>query len=112
MHVISKKRITDFCKVNRRKDAQAARAAFLAWYTEAKTARWTKWADIKARYRSADKLSNGRVVFNICGNNYRIVTRLKFSTEASGSRKTSEGRVWIRFIGTHKEYDKINAEEV
>ena len=106
MHVISKKAITDFCKRNKRKDASATKAAMLAWHVEAKAARWMMWADVKARYPSADLLRNGRVVFNIRGNNYRIVTKLKFAT------KTNQGRVFIRFVGTHGDYDKINAEEV
>lgn len=59
-------------------------------------------ADIKAQYRSASILKGGRVVFNICGNKYRLI--LKFDYE--------KGIGFVRFLGTHKEYDEINAEEV
>ena len=51
----------------------------------------------------ADILTADRVVFDICGNNYRIVARIKYGPK---------GIVWIRFVGTHAQYDKINAREV
>ena len=103
MRIISKKAIVEFCRVNRRKDAPAAKTAMLAWHAEAKAAKWLKSADIKARYGSADILTADRAVFDICGNNYRIVARIKYGPK---------GIVWIRFVGTHAQYDKINAREV
>jgi mRNA interferase HigB len=69
---------------------------------EAKRAEWKTPADIKVQYRSASILKGGRVVFNICGNKYRLI--VKFDYE--------KGIGLVRFIGTHKEYDEINAEEV
>ncbi len=72
------------------------------WFHEVKRESWQSPADIKEKYRNASILKNSRVVFNICGNKYRIVVKIEFKTQI----------VFIRFIGTHKEYDKINAEEI
>lgn len=73
-----------------------------AWYAEVKSANWRSPAEIKRFYRSASILGNNRVVFNIKGNSYRLVTAVNYDFKI----------VYIRFIGTHKEYDKINAEEI
>ena len=73
-----------------------------AWYAEVKAANWRSPAEIKRFYRSASILGNNRVVFNIKGNSYRLVTAVNYNFNI----------VYIRFIGTHKEYDKINAEEI
>ena len=73
-----------------------------AWYTEAKKARWKGPQDIKAEYRTASILRNNRVVFNIKGSTYRLVVAVKYDFQI----------VYIRFIGTHVAYDKINAEEI
>jgi mRNA interferase HigB len=79
-----------------------AKAQLDAWWAEAKQAEWKTPADIKAQYRSASILKGGRVVFNICGNKYRLIVRLDYN----------KGIGFVRFVGTHKEYDQINAEEV
>ena len=73
-----------------------------AWYQEAKRAKWKNSNEIKAQYGSASVLKNGRVVFNICGNKYRLVVAINHKS----------GIVFIRFIGTHQEYDLINAETI
>ena len=73
-----------------------------AWYAEAKNADWKNPADIIKHYRTASILKNKRVVFNIKGNDYRLVTAINYDFKI----------IYIRFIGTHKEYDKINAEEI
>lgn len=73
-----------------------------AWYAEAKKAQWKSSQDIKAEYRTASILGNSRVVFNIKGNTYRLVIAVKYEFQIA----------YIRFIGTHAEYDKINAEEI
>ena len=72
------------------------------WYETAKTANWESPSDIKRTYANASILHNSRVVFNIKGNSYRLI--VKFNYE----------RKWafIRFIGTHAEYDKIDAETI
>jgi mRNA interferase HigB len=76
--------------------------ALKAWFAEAERATWLTPGEIKAQYRSASIIKDNRVVFNICGNKYRLVTKFSYKN----------GIVLIRFIGTHKEYDAISAEEV
>lgn len=73
-----------------------------AWFGEAERADWTGPQDIKNRYRSADFLSGDRVVFNIKGNKYRLIVAIKYEFKA----------VYVRFVGTHAEYDAIDAENV
>lgn len=77
-------------------------AALKAWEKEAAHARWQSPADIKARYRSADFLPGNRVVFNIKGNHYRLVVKIHYNT----------GVVYIRFVGTHEDYNQIDAETI
>jgi mRNA interferase HigB len=76
--------------------------ALKSWYYEARNAHWKKPDDIKRKYRSADILPGNRVVFNIKGNHYRLVVKIHYNT----------GVVYIRFIGTHAEYDRIDAEKI
>ena len=80
----------------------AAQAALEAWYAEAKNAEWSGPADVKARYGNASILKDGRVVFNICGNKYRLVVWMNYAFFT----------IYIRFVGTHKEYDQIDAQTI
>jgi len=73
-----------------------------AWYAEAKHAAWKTPQHIKNQYGSASFPGNDRVVFNICGNKYRLVVWVRYGF----------GVVYVRFIGTHEEYDKIEAKEI
>jgi mRNA interferase HigB len=73
-----------------------------AWFAEARNADWRTPADVKAKYGNASVLKGGRVVFNIRGNNHRLVTWINYKFHT----------VYVRFVGTHKEYDRINAETV
>ena len=73
-----------------------------AWVDEAGKARWTQPADIKNDFRSASILKNWRVVFNIKGNTYRLVVSVAYRF----------GAVHVKFIGTHEQYDVIDAETV
>ncbi|WP_288093862.1 type II toxin-antitoxin system HigB family toxin [Thiomonas sp.] len=73
-----------------------------AWYEEATSARWTQPADIKAQYRSAGVLKNRRVVFNIKGNDYRLIVAIAYKLQI----------VYVKFVGTHKEYDAVDAETI
>lgn len=73
-----------------------------SWYAEASRAEWKTPADIKAAYRSASFVANRRVVFNIKGNDYRLVVAVKYGL----------GLMYIRFIGTHNQYDKIDVEKI
>jgi mRNA interferase HigB len=79
-----------------------AKAALSAWFAEAEDADWAMPAEVKAQYRSASILKNGRVVFNIRGNTYRLVVQINYPYRV----------VYIRFIGTHAEYDKIDAQTI
>ena len=99
MHVIKRKTLIEFYQQSGNKDA---RGVLEAWYYEAKHAQWASPADIKAQYRSASILKDNRVVFNIAGNKYRLIVRLNYDSKT----------VFIRFIGTHREYDKIDAEVI
>jgi mRNA interferase HigB len=73
-----------------------------AWHAEAKAAAWKTPADVKAKYRSASILQGGRVVFNIGGNKYRLVVKVNYSFQI----------IYVRFLGTHQEYDRIDAETI
>lgn len=73
-----------------------------AWYSEAKDAQWQNPAEVKRKYQNASVLKNGRVVFNIAGNKYRLVAKIHYNTRI----------VYIRFVGTHKDYDEIDADTV
>ena len=73
-----------------------------AWYHEAKRAVWKTPADVKAHYSSVSIVKGGRVVFNICGSKYRLVVKIVYAA----------GVVYIRFVGTHEEYDGIDVEVV
>ncbi len=79
-----------------------SQASLEAWYDDAKRADWKSPAQIKAAYRSASIIGNSRVVFNVKGNDYRLVVRVAYQ----------HGVVYIRFIGTHREYDRIDAETI
>lgn len=73
-----------------------------AWCEEATNATWTQPADIKAQYRSASVLKNRRVVFNIKGNDYRLIVAVAYKLQV----------VYVKFVGTHKEYDAVDAETI
>lgn len=73
-----------------------------AWYEEATSVSWSQPADIKAQYRSASVLKNRRVVFNIKGNDYRLIVAIAYKLQI----------VYVKFAGTHKEYDAVDAETV
>ena len=79
-----------------------AEKSLKSWYAEAKDADWQTPAEIKAKYRSASILRDSRVVFNICGNKYRLVVKINYPYST----------VYIRFIGTHRQYDQTNVEEI
>jgi len=72
------------------------------WVNDARQAKWKQPADIKAMYRSASILKNRRVVFNIKGNSYRLIVSVAFNTS----------NIFIKFIGSHAEYNKVDAETV
>ncbi len=73
-----------------------------AWRAEAKNAGWRNPHDVKDRYVNASILTGSRVVFDICGNKYRLVVKINYQLQI----------IHIRFVGTHKEYDRIDAETI
>ena len=93
MQIVSRKCITDF--IRRYPDGKSS---IEAWYAEAKSAEWKTSMDIKQRYASASFLPENYVIFNIKGNGYRLVTKIAYKT----------GVVYIKWLGTHAEYDKKN----
>ena len=76
--------------------------ALKSWYNEANKSEWQHPNDIKKEYPSASILANNRIVFNIKGNSYRLIVKISYTYQM----------VWIRFIGTHSEYDKIDAVNI
>lgn len=76
--------------------------ALRSWYRETEKADWNNVHDIKEEYRTADFIGNNRVIFNIKGNNYRLIVKVYFIRKLC----------YIMFIGTHAEYDKIDAHTV
>jgi len=73
-----------------------------AWYAEVKYADWDTPAEVKMKYGNASILKNGRVIFNICGNKYRLIVKVNYAFHM----------VYIRFVGTHADYDKINVHSI
>lgn len=97
MRIISRKALREFWK-----NHSDAKEALQSWYSETKRAEWSSPAEIKAIYRSVSILPNNRAVFNIKGNHYRIIVVISYEF----------GVVYIRFVGTHAEYDKIDATTI
>lgn len=97
MRIIALGTLRDFWK--RHPDAEVP---LRAWYAAASRAQWTRPADIKDAYRSASFLANNRVVFNLKGNDYRLVAAVHYN----------RGMLYVRFIGTHGEYDRVDAARI
>lgn len=97
MRVIAKSKITEYCINNKE-----AEIALEEWYQKTKKAEWTCFADMKKTFNSVDNVGNQHYVFNIKGNNYRLIVVIKFTIKT----------VLIRFIGAHVDYDKIDAKNV
>ena len=72
------------------------------WYVQVKKAEWKTSNELKARFGNASIVGNDRVVFNVKGNEYRLIAAIDYRKQI----------VWIRFIGTHKAYDKIDAKTI
>lgn len=97
MRVITKRALREFW--GRFADAEDA---LKAWHAEAEDARWKTPADIKGKYGNASIVAGNRVVFNICGNKYRLVAHIHYNT----------GFIYVRFIGTHAKYDRVDVTTV
>lgn len=97
MRIISRKTLKDFWERH-----PASAPPLKAWFQAANGAEWKSPQDIKRQYASASILKDGRVVFNIAGNAYRLVAWINYAY----------GVVYIRCVGTHEEYDEIDAQKV
>lgn len=97
MRVIAKKILRDFWVTHADCEQQLK-----SWYQETSKAQWKNPNQVKNEYPSASFLNNNRVVFNLKGNNYRLVVKINYEYQM----------IWVRFIGTHSQYDKINADKI
>jgi mRNA interferase HigB len=97
MRVIAKKTLREFWQRHPDSEQQLK-----SWFQETENAIWENPNQIKQMYPSASILNNNRVVFNIKGNNYRLIVKINYDFQM----------VWIRFVGTHAEYDRINVEKI
>ena len=97
MRIISRKALRVFWEKH-----SDARQSLQAWYVDVKKAHWKSPAGIKKVYRNASFVGNNRVVFNIKGNGYRLIVAIHYG----------RGIVFIRFVGTHEEYNRIDAGTV
>lgn len=97
MRVISKKPLREFWEKH-----NDAKTALQAWYEDALRTEWRTPQEIKNRYGNASIIGGNRVIFNIKGNDYRLVVKIHYD----------RGQIYIRFVGTHREYDEIDAETI
>jgi mRNA interferase HigB len=96
MRIISRRPLREFWSRPQYADAEQP---LRAWFQEARKADWASPAQVKEMFGSASIVGNDRVVFNVAGNKYRLVVRISFAFRL----------VYVRFIGTHKQYDQIDA---
>jgi mRNA interferase HigB len=97
LRIISKKTLRDFWQKHPNAEQQLK-----LWFGEASVAKWVGPNDIKREYPSASIINGNRVVFNIKGNKYRLIIRINYQYQI----------VWIRFVGSHVDYDKIDATKI
>ena len=97
MVIISKAILNEFSKKH-----PAASTAIIKWYNETKAADWSNFSDLKKTFNTSDVVANDRYIFDIKGNQYRLVALIIFRIRT----------VFILFIGTHKDYDKIDAAKI
>ena len=97
MRVISRRTLREFWKKYADSEEQLK-----SWYRETEKASWKSINELKSYYPNVSILKDNKIVFNIKGNRYRLIVKMNFEFQIS----------WILFIGTHAEYDKINANEL
>ena len=103
MRIIARRTLTDFVKnLKGRRDQSALKTALDAWFAEVRTANWRSSAEVKRHYRSASIVGADRVVFNIKGNDYRLVAAVDYERQI----------VWIKWIGSHADYDRSDVRKV
>lgn len=97
MRIFTEKTLKEYIEIH-----SDAKTAIQEWVDIVKRSEWTCFADVRRTFNSADSVGNQRYVFNIKGNFYRIVAVIKFTIKF----------VYIRFIGTHSEYDRIDCRNI
>ena len=97
MRIITKRTLREFYQKH-----PDAKTHLDTWYDLVKKAQWNSWTDIKKLYPKSSPVKNNRVVFDIAGNKYRLIAKIEYHTQ----------EVYIRFIGTHNEYNKIKAGDI
>ena len=103
MRIIARRTLREFVEsLAGHRSQSAVKAALDSWFDEVSKAEWASSSDVKRLYATASIVSAERIVFNIKGNDYRLVASVDFE----------KGIVWIKWIGTHKAYDDIDVTEV
>jgi mRNA interferase HigB len=103
VRIIARRTLREFvAQRSGQQDHPALKAALNAWFDETRRANWSSASELKSLYRTASIVSSERVVFNIKGNDYRLVASIDFE----------KGIVWIKWIGAHRDYDRIDASKV
>jgi mRNA interferase HigB len=103
MRIIARRTLREFVQsLARHKDQPAVKAALDAWFDEVKKAQWRNAAEVRRSYATASVVTAERIVFNVKGNAYRLVVAIDFEKSI----------VWIKWLGTHKDYDRIDVTKV
>lgn len=103
MRIIARRTLHEFvATLNGHKDQAAVKSALDAWFDEVSKAEWKTSAEVRQKYATASIINAARIVFNIKGNDYRLVISVDFD----------KALVWIKWLGTHKAYDKIDVTKV
>ncbi len=100
MRIISKRTLRQFWETHPR--GAEAKTQLQVWHSTVKAADWANPADVKRTFGDASILKNGRVIFNVSGNKFRLVVRINHAYRI----------VYVRFVGTHEEYDNIDVETI
>lgn len=103
MRIIARRALREFVdSLAGHRDQRVVKAALDAWFHEVCKARWTSTADIRQHYATVSVITSERLVFNIKGNAYRLVVAVDYD----------KGIVWIKWVGSHTDYDRINVKGV
>ncbi len=99
MRIIAFRTLREFFEKPEYSDSETS---LKAWYHDAKTAEWKNPNELRQQYKNASFVGEGRVVFNIKGNDYRLVVAIDYEFQV----------IFVRFVGTHNQYDKIDAKKI
>jgi mRNA interferase HigB len=97
MRIVAKRTLREFWRLH-----AAAESPLKTWYAHAKAAKWQTPADVRGTFLTADFVADNRVIFDIAGNKYRLVGKVNYR----------RGVIFIRFVGTHGDYDRIDPETI